>query len=395
MDKKYLLGTTSLVAASVLAGGTALAEAKPLNLSLSGFYGFDVHFADEDQEGTRDNAGIKTNQDAEINFNMRGEMDNGLKIGGRIELEASNGGDQIDQHWLTLEAGWGRIDVGAINSGRYNMSWSINAPNVAHGISSGVQTEYFGADPAGGQYFRRPFGSANLDASNDDQGIHYYSPRFNGFQFGGSWRPEVSTINGGGSGGSNQGTLPDENTDYTDAVDLFLHYSGDMGGVGITALAGWFTAKAPNNASGAVAAGGAFDFDDYQGYNAGVVLKVDNFRIGGMMASASEGFCNSTDADCIDAGDISTEGDVYTIGASYGSGPWAVSVTVHDGEQEDTIGIAGDTTHETWSLGASYTVGPGMRIIASYKDTEWDDESGVAANGNKGDALSIGVALGF
>ena len=114
MDKKYLLGTTSLVAASVLAGGTALAEAKPLNLSLSGFYGFDAHFADEDQEGTRDNAGVVTAQDAEINFNMRGEMDNGLKIGGRIELEASNGGDQIDQHWLTLEAGWGRIDVGAI-----------------------------------------------------------------------------------------------------------------------------------------------------------------------------------------------------------------------------------------------------------------------------------------
>ena len=69
---------------------------------------------------------------------MRGELDNGMKIGGRIELEASNNSDQIDQSWITLEAGWGRLDLGGVNSGRYNLSWTVNAPNVAHGITSGV-----------------------------------------------------------------------------------------------------------------------------------------------------------------------------------------------------------------------------------------------------------------
>ena len=155
---------------------------------------------------------MTTAQDAEINFNMRGELDNGMKIGGRIELEASNGGDQIDQHWLTLEAGWGRIDVGAVNSARYNLSWTVNAPNVAHGITSGTQTEWLTTD-AGlkgsdgeliGNYFRRPFGSANVDAGNDSQGIHVLFAPVQRFPI--RLLPIVrrsARPGGGGSGGSN------------------------------------------------------------------------------------------------------------------------------------------------------------------------------------------------
>ena len=96
MNKKYLLGTTSMVAATVLAGGNVLAEAKPLTMSLSGNYAFDVHNYSEDQEGGLDNHGMVTAQDSEVNINMRGELDNGMKIGGRIEPEASNNGDRCD-----------------------------------------------------------------------------------------------------------------------------------------------------------------------------------------------------------------------------------------------------------------------------------------------------------
>ena len=59
MDKKYLLATTSLVAASVLAGGNALAEAQPLNISLGGYYHFDVHLYEEDQDGSTPTKGVQ------------------------------------------------------------------------------------------------------------------------------------------------------------------------------------------------------------------------------------------------------------------------------------------------------------------------------------------------
>lgn len=402
MDKKYLLGSTSLVAASVLAGGTALAEAQPLNLQLGGYYHFDAHMYDEDQEGGRDNHGLATIQDAEVYFKMRGELDNGMKIGGRIELEASNNGDQIDQQWLTLEAGWGRIDVGGINSGRYNLSWTVNAPNVAHGISSGVQTEWLTFNGGLQTFaFRRPLGSANVDASNDDQGIHYYSPRFNGFQLALSYRPAVSTTQGAGGGSENRtasfgDAAINENTDYTDAFDLGVHYSGDLGGVGVTALLGYATASAPSNAKNAITNGGTFSFDDYESVNGGIRLSYQGFRLGGMIADVSEGFCvDGGDADCADTTDRSSEGTAYTFGASYGTGPWAVSAQVHSGEIEDSVGIAGDSELDVWSVGASYTLGPGIRLIASYQDAELDNEDNIAANGNKGDSLSVGIALGF
>jgi len=390
-----------MVAAAVMAGGNALAEAKPLNLSLSGYYHFDAWLGDNSEEGTRDDGSIATAQDAEINFNMRGELDNGLKIGGRIELEASNGGDQIDQHWLTLESGWGRIDVGAINSGRYNMSWSVNAPNVAMGISSGTQSDYMNFNSGLGFQFRRPFRSANVDASNDDQGIHYYTPRFNGFMLALSYRPRVSTTGGGGGGGSNRGGattgLPNEVTEYHDAIDIGLQYSGDVSGIGVTALFGYFTASAPSNATGAVANGGTFAFDDYAGVNAGVRLSYEGIQVGGMIAQINEGFCQDVAGalTCGDAADRSTEGRAYTVGASYGSGPWGISFTLHDGEQEDSIGIAGDTTLQTWSLGASYTLGPGVRLIAAYTTSEEDNEDNIAANGQEADAFGVGIALGF
>ncbi len=400
MDKKYLLGTTSLVAATVLAGGNALAEAQPLNMQLSGFYNFDVHLYSEDQEGGNDNHGMVTAQDAEVNFNLRGELDNGMKIGGRIELEGSNNNDQIDQSWITLEAGWGRIDLGGINSGRYNWSWGVNAPNVAHGISSGVQTEWLTINGALiGFMFRRPLGSANNDASNDDQGIHYYSPNFSGFQFALSYRPSVSTTTGGGGGSENIGQI-NENTNYHDAMDLGLRYSGDMGGVGVTAMVGYATAAAPNNANNGLSNGGGASaiaaFDDYELVSGGIRLSYEGFRIGGMFADVSEGFCvDGGDADCADTTDRSTEGSAYTFGVSYGQGPWAVSAQVHSGGVEDAIGIAGDSELDVWSVGASYTLGPGLRVIASYQDAELDNEDNLAASGNEGDSFTIGLAAGF
>ena len=400
MNKKDLLTTTSLVAASVLAGGTALAEAQPLNISLGGYYNFDVHLYSEDQTQDSSNHGMVTAQDAEVNFNMRGELDNGMKIGGRIELEASNNGDQIDQSWITLEAGWGRLDLGGVNSGRYNLSWTVNAPNVAHGLTSGVVTEWL-SFPDGGGFatastifaFRRPLGSANVDASNDDQGIHYYSPRFNGFQLALSYRPSGSrVIPGGGSQGGGSENIGQINKDrnYHDAFDAGLHYTGDIGDVGVTALIGFATATAPTVAK----SGG---FSDYEQIGGGFRISTKGFKVGGMVADVSEGFCVdfSSDPTCADDTARSSAGTAFTFGVSYGSGPWAVSTQMHSGEVEDSIGIAGSSELDIWSVGASYTLGPGLRLIASYQDAEFNNEDGIAANSNSGDSFSLGVAAGF
>ncbi len=87
--------------------------------------------------------------------------------------------------------------------------------------------------------FRCALYGARLDAGTDETGIHYFSPRFNGFQFAVGFRPEAT-----GSGSVNQGRV-DESTDVHNAVDMAVNYSGMLGGVGISASVGVGSAEAP------------------------------------------------------------------------------------------------------------------------------------------------------
>ena len=73
----------------------------------------------------------------------------------------------------------------------------------------------------------------------------------------------------------------------------------------------------------------------------------------------------------------------------------SLSAQVHQGAVEDSIGVAGDSELDVWSVAASYTLGPGLRVIASFQDAELDNEDNVAANGNDGTSLSIGLRAGF
>ena len=103
--KHQLLATTALVAAATMAG-TAVAEEKemeasPPSLSVGGYYFMDMHFADVDGSDANSQ---QMQHDLEVHFRASGEFDNGIKIGGRIELEG-NAGHTIDDHFLTLGSG--------------------------------------------------------------------------------------------------------------------------------------------------------------------------------------------------------------------------------------------------------------------------------------------------
>ena len=115
--KRFLYGTTALAAVGLAAGPVLAAE--PLHMELGGYYQQVFGWVDTDTitGGATTNKGDFGNyQNAEVYFKMRGELDNGLKIGGRIELEGENAGDQIDQAYLSLAGGFGQLRIGAINS---------------------------------------------------------------------------------------------------------------------------------------------------------------------------------------------------------------------------------------------------------------------------------------
>src|SRR5690554_3259527 len=140
--KKLLLSGTALAAAGVAAGVATPAQAQ-IELGLGGYMQQFIGYANSDTDmgdalGGLDNNGwngfdVKSN--SEIFFVGTATLDNGLKFGVNVQLEAnSNAADQIDESFLFVEGSFGRFNLGSENSAGYLMTYA--APNVGLGVNS-------------------------------------------------------------------------------------------------------------------------------------------------------------------------------------------------------------------------------------------------------------------
>lgn len=386
--KKSLLGTTALVAAG-LASGPALA-ADPLHLELGGYFGTFFGFTSTDDNtnltGNNTTHEISTMLATEVYFKMVGELDNGLVIGGRIELEGETNADQIDQNWVTVTGGFGQLRLGAINSGRYSYGWSTDpfwggVGYAGMGINSGWMSSWNTMTSGSGFRFRSPALSTVIDGSNDEQKLTYFTPRFNGFQLTASYTPKghrVTSTSVGQGGETFAFTGPaDETIFYTDGLDFGAQWSGDLGGVSVTADGGFFYADAPTTSEAA-------GFDDYWGFNGGLIVIGDlgdgSASLGAQFASVQEGMAVTTNA-------ASTEGESYTIGAGYATGPWRFSVTYLHGEAEELIAVADEDELDIAALGIAYDLGAGVDTNLTLLYVDVDAETGGAGADNE--ALAV------
>jgi len=197
--------TTSALAAGGLAAAAGNA-AEPIKLSLGGYVTTGITVRDQDNVATAAGAddriyttvnGVQTTTDlgrtdsfweAEVFFVGETELDNGIKIGVNIQLEAYTSADQIDEHYVYVQGGFGRIVVGAENSAAYLMHYSAPSPTGGD----------FGADSPNFLPFRAPPSNGTggsvftfMGLTNDANKITYYTPRFApGFQFGLSYTPD-------------------------------------------------------------------------------------------------------------------------------------------------------------------------------------------------------------
>jgi len=400
--KKYLYGTTALAAAGLLAGPAFAAT--PLHMELGGFFQQFFGYANPDKasNGATNPNKAGNYKNAEVYFKMRGELDNGLKVGGRLELEGDNGGDQIDQAFLTLSGGFGQLRLGAINSGRYSYGWNTDAPSVGVPINSGWVSSFVPALNNSGFRFRSPGLSTVIDASNDEEKITYFTPRVNGFQFALSWTPEAHkvTSNSVGQGGESfRFTGPaDRNLFFTNAADLGVSYSAEFQGVGIEAQAGIGVADAPNVVDQGTTQA-SFN-DKYLAYNGGLSLSYQGFTAAGSFAVVDQGLafnCALGGGGLASSGacTASNEGESYNFGVGYNTGPWAVSATYFNGQEEGLIANPGDEENEFFTVAASYTLGPGLRTALTFLHADLSDDLPTSAGDNTGDAVIWGVFASF
>jgi len=373
--KKILLGSTAIVAAGMIASVPSADAASKMKLGVGGYMEQWFGFTSGDDGVGQDYSGFSTVSDGEIHFKGKTKLDNGISVGVNVQLEAQQGGDQIDEQYMTVSGGFGQIIIGDENSAMYKMHYAPSDYGI--GMNSGDNTAWNKpvSDAEGdsinmGSHYRSPFGATYIepDAVNDSAKISYFTPRVSGFQLGLSYAPDGSQDNNG---------LPNRDAVNSDYIMVGANFVQKMGGMSVGISGGYGTVTD-------AAAGG-------------VEPEATSFGIKMGMGGVSAGVAY---ANFSDHGTKDQEG--LMAGVAYSSGPMGVSVSYYHGEKDGNNGDAatldGQAERDVIHLSAKYAMGPGVTLAgtlghAVYSSDDADIDNSVDESAST--YVVMGLKVGF
>jgi predicted porin len=359
--KKQLLGTTALVAASMLAwsGDASAQKVQPVQVTIGGYYGQFLGYVDQDgrsgPSASGDPVKFDTRNDGEMHFNGRTTLDNGITVGFRVELEANTSGDQIDESYAFVESRFGRLELGSVNSVNYKMHYT--APDVfTRGFVQEGQVFDWVINTTGSPVSDSMYGNTvSRMWDNDSDKINYYTPRIEGFQVGFSYTPESR---------QDSNNVPQQTTGYQSGFAAAANFVRTFGSFDIAASLGYQRWSSPDGNSA----------PDPKQYNAGLVVGFAGFKIGGSygkMNDARQATSGTNGTAAAGPGITNNEGRAWNLGASYTFGPASVSLTYMDTRNDDSVSGAttatatGDDKFTVLSLAGKYLIGPGVSVEAA------------------------------
>ena len=352
--KKHLLATTALVAAGMFAmADSALAQAKvePVRVSVGGYYAAQIGILDQDKIGGFSPETVDVQDDAEIHFNGRTTLDNGMTVGFRIELEGiTDTGDQIDESYVFTEGAFGRVEIGSLNNVHYRMAYKAPDVYTRGWFNEGNQNDFVrNITVAGGSDTTINTTVPRL-ADNDAEKVNYYTPRIAGFQIGASYVPDQR---------QDDRSIALEGDNLGQGYAVGGNFVRNFGTFDVAASAGYF-------AWGDAPAG----VDEPSVWSVGLQVGFGGFRVGGSYGSISDigGSFGPAPGTAFTA-----DGTAYDVGASYTFGPAAVSLTYFNGTVEvDTATSSGDETNSGIAVAGKYTLGPGVSLeaVGSWQEIE-------------------------
>jgi outer membrane protein OmpU len=220
--QKFLLqaGVISLFLSPVMA--------EPFDFSVGGYfnsvvYNVDADTAYDDKDKSSERTAfqdISFQEDAEIIFKGKGKTTHGLTVGMQIQLEGATEKDQIDEHYIYVSGDFGKVEVGAENSGANKLQ--IFAPRFA-----GWKTydNNFGTWSSVAKYEKPKHDNYSADANK----LTYYSPKFSGLEVAYSITP--SSENKEGAGTDALLAKLDGTQTHEDIHSFGLRYTAKLGGI--------------------------------------------------------------------------------------------------------------------------------------------------------------------
>lgn len=199
-----ILAVAALLMALLIgaSGARAAEEAKPVGLSVGGFFTQGLGMVDINDDRLEEEVLL---ENAEIHFRGKTILDSGTEIGFRVELEAYTKDDQIDETYFYAKGNWGKIILGAENGVAYLAG--VHGPRFVPGID--MTNNDLMADAMAGAVnamFRTGYlvGDAHMSPrlehiTGDAPKISYFTPKLAGVQVGVSYTPNNKERNGGAS----------------------------------------------------------------------------------------------------------------------------------------------------------------------------------------------------
>jgi len=389
--KTALYSTTALAAASLLTlgAGDAFAgshsgakKAQKLKIGVGGFFVSAIGFAD--QEGSfesstagREFASFNMYADSEIIFRGNTRLDNGIRVDVQIQLEAdtrsanssSDGAasnNTIDESYVRFTGGFGDLRVGSTKHANFVLKHL--SPQAGLIPMGNPRLRDFVVRPGG--FTTGPATISTNIGGSDAMKIVYFTPRFEGFGAGVSWRPDNQN--------SDVISETSSNSDHG-AVDMTLTFERRLGDVNVQADIGVANFYGRGK-------GGNESADESQVAGA-LVLGFGGFSVGAR-------YYNADDSGGADEG-ASTDSTAWEAAVRYRTGPWAVSLGYAHGEETGTNGNGIDDEVTLWQAGVNYNIGPGVSLRGTLANIEYDDELTAAANNNEGWAAVAGIRIGF
>ena len=328
--KKILLATTALIAAGVFASP---AQAN-LEVTVGGYAAFQAAMFDNDQTNE---SGRDFQSEAQILVSADATADNGLQYGAKVLLDASSDdSNNTDEVGLYLAGSFGRVEMGD-DDGASELA--VFAPTVGIGQINGSYDDYVLATAQGHALNDRGDHSFTSLDTDDSTKITYYTPKYNGVQFGVSYAPELN----------DEGEHVEFTENTAEASDVFefgLGYDGEISGVQVKAGAIYVMGDA------------ATGTEDLNSWTLGAKLGYQGFSFGGSYTDDGDSFGTT--------GAANDEISTWTVGATYEQGPWGVGVSYLD-KDFDTNGASAGAAGGTYSavaLGGTYKVAPGLTVGA-------------------------------
>lgn len=409
--KKILIASTALVAAGMFTTGAASASEK-IKLDLGGFSKWWVVGAwnkDSYEKAAGLNpVAVDVKGDNEVYFRGSTKLDNGLSVGIDVQLEAGGHTDSrvtttgttdvIDESYVWLESGYGKLIVGSKNNGTYLIH--NTAPDAAGNWNEGgILTGDYALGRAGidrlGQIATDAAGATNntggtgnttaILTDGDSEGVTYVSPTFYGFTFGASYKPNgLSEDNRGFEGGS----MP--------VYGAGLLYANTFGGVGVKADFGY----AQYNPREALNAG---PHGMQREYSTGAQLSYAGFTLGGSYRQIVDNLQAPDVGGTVAATGLASksyDGFGWDLGLQYATGPYAVSVGYFASVVDGNINNPWSDKVEFYQVSGKYNLGAGVDVLASAGYADYKDEGRNTAatrdiSKNDGWVVMTGLSLAF